>query len=55
MCVIYIVEQNVKVSLIYVYPRFYLTHKFKKSQRNLRQIILPGSDIIVLPLCWHDK
>ncbi len=58
MCVIYIVEQNVKVSSSYVYHRLYFTQKLKnsiikthrKSRRYPLQITLPCPDIIVPPL-----
>ncbi len=43
-------EQNVKVLSSYVYHRLYFTHTLKNSQRNQRQIILLGSDIIIPPL-----
>ncbi len=56
MRVIYVVEQNVKVSSSYVYHRLYFTHKLKKNIiKDHRKISKEpaanySSDVIVPPL-----
>ncbi len=58
MCVIYVIEQNIKLSSSYVYHRLYFTHKLKnpiikphkKISKEPTQITVPGSDVLVSPL-----